>query len=1253
MSEVSAPPSPPAQRTENKTPPMSKKELEPSVSGSSNQTSVPLPPSTSAPVSATVSTTSTLSNASSQSSNGPNKGISGKNDQVRRPDSTGRKEDNILEESPRGRFHRFDEILGKGGFKTVYKAYDSLEGCEVAWNVVRLSGVPEDEKKRIVNEVNLLYTLKHENILEFRGTWVKSRDEIIFITEILGAGSLKQFIKKVKVIRWKVVKRWCTDILNGLLYLHTRDPPVIHRDLKCDNIFINGQRGDLRIGDLGLSRRKEVADKQKTALTLAGTPAFMAPEFYTEHYDEKVDIYALGMCTLEMLTKEYPYYECANTAQIMKLVMDGKLPQSLDSITLPSAKDFITQCLAPDPSLRPCALELSKHEFLRKGKEDDVEVKLGVPIDLKKRASVNLEVGGGKVSPGLPGSKATPNPTPQTTQSQSGAGQGQQSSAQTKQQPPKQASNLQSQQNGGPSNTGNSGGQAKKLTPPPSSINQSAQAPNQPQAQPSQPNGSRSIQQVPPSSQGSHGPPGPSSKATTTKAQGAPIVPLQPVVMNQGGPSTPKKNITTNNPQSQPNLGGQQLQQHTYQVQQGYVPQPHHVPSSNQQILMQQTQTQSNQQYHQKQAQTNQQQQNNLLQQQMDNQQAQSYDNEQVYPSIPSSKTRTDSSDSYEIPFTMHPVVGNNNNTTMNIIGNQDGGLMGGGGGGLMNRSSSNSNIVMSNLNNGVVLQQVSGSGEAQIFGSSNLSDGSGAGGSFDGNLQLVDHHTNNIITDGGGGGGSIETGTGTVFVDTTNDHHDQFSSSISNYHHHLSSNDHHSSDHSLHRHKSGIKYEFDANQESSGKVDVDIEIPISGDLVIVSFPFDFAHDEPLVVAGEMCEAFEIPEQVESIAQILTDIRRNVNQGDGHQGPQCDQVSDDEMDTIVETYVEISPKETLDELETTTQVEDEITANPKELEQAIRSGTKYDEGRLKRMEEFLDAQKKIEEGRKKKYEQEQNALIKKIENQRNLLKTLEEQIKSEFHASSASNSKSLPNQTQNNQNQNIPNNEKVVGNNEILNVEIKNNINPQIVNNDVGQDSTISSSLSIDLPSSSSASSNKSPSPPHAVPSPSKSSFAFIDSSSDPSSTTSSSGVWGNTQSVTKQSTSSTPLVNQSTIPNQMMNVGDNSNPATINLIRVPSNTSTSSISSTNSITTPNNAIINGTMNGLSIGSNASNSSMTSTGSITQQQPQQQPLRMADQIKDMTNSTPSCSASTDANDDHSNGDYPHLAPDLFYPPEGQ
>ena len=51
----------------------------------------------------------------------------------------------------------------------------------------------------------------------------------------------------------RAVKHWCRQILRGLNYLHTHDPPVIHRDLKCDNIFVNGNQGEVKIGDLGLA----------------------------------------------------------------------------------------------------------------------------------------------------------------------------------------------------------------------------------------------------------------------------------------------------------------------------------------------------------------------------------------------------------------------------------------------------------------------------------------------------------------------------------------------------------------------------------------------------------------------------------------------------------------------------------------------------------------------------------------------------------------------------------------------------------------------------------------------------------------------------------------------------------------------------------------------------------------------------------------------------------------------------------------
>lgn len=164
------------------------------------------------------------------------------------------KKQTIAEVSPAERYIRFKEKLGSGAYKDVYRAYDTIEGIEVAWNVVKLGGVPKAERVRIVNEVRLLERLHHPNIISFHGSWVNRETErVVFVTEILSSGTLKSFVQKVQLIRWKIFKRWTIQILKGLEYLHSQDPPIIHRDLKCDNIFINGTSGDLRIGDFGLS----------------------------------------------------------------------------------------------------------------------------------------------------------------------------------------------------------------------------------------------------------------------------------------------------------------------------------------------------------------------------------------------------------------------------------------------------------------------------------------------------------------------------------------------------------------------------------------------------------------------------------------------------------------------------------------------------------------------------------------------------------------------------------------------------------------------------------------------------------------------------------------------------------------------------------------------------------------------------------------------------------------------------------------
>ncbi|KDP25235.1 hypothetical protein JCGZ_20391 [Jatropha curcas] len=268
----------------------------------------------------------------------------------------------FAERDPTGRYVRYDEFLGKGAFKTVYKAFDEVDGIEVAWNQVSIEDVLQspDQLERLYSEVHLLKSLKHENIMKFYYSWVDDKKKTInMITELFTSGSLRQYRRKHKYVEIKAIKNWARQILRGLHYLHSHNPPIIHRDLKCDNVFVNGNNGEVKIGDLGLA----TVMQQPTARSVIGTPEFMAPELYEEEYNELVDIYSFGMCMLEMVTCEYPYNECKNPAQIYKKVTSGIKPASLSKVNDPQVKQFIEKCLVP-ASMRLPAIELLKDPFL-------------------------------------------------------------------------------------------------------------------------------------------------------------------------------------------------------------------------------------------------------------------------------------------------------------------------------------------------------------------------------------------------------------------------------------------------------------------------------------------------------------------------------------------------------------------------------------------------------------------------------------------------------------------------------------------------------------------------------------------------------------------------------------------------------------------------------------------------------------------------------------------------------------------------
>lgn len=266
----------------------------------------------------------------------------------------------VVEKSPCGRFVRYSDMLGGGAYKEVYIGFDRVEEIEIAWNQIVDEGIKNPEN--LFAEAILLKSLNHERIMKCFSYWFDSKSKTLnMITELFPSGSLRKYLSKFDGVDLASFRSWGRQILEGLRFLHSQSPKIIHRDIKCDNVFVDSGGKKVTLGDFGLAVRLLDGDfvKEKEA---KGTPEFMAPECYDGEYNELVDIYSFGMCLLEMVTGEYPYMECSSGIQIFKKVYTGVKPASLEKVEDSRLKDIIEKCMLP-MSVRPSAEELLKDSF--------------------------------------------------------------------------------------------------------------------------------------------------------------------------------------------------------------------------------------------------------------------------------------------------------------------------------------------------------------------------------------------------------------------------------------------------------------------------------------------------------------------------------------------------------------------------------------------------------------------------------------------------------------------------------------------------------------------------------------------------------------------------------------------------------------------------------------------------------------------------------------------------------------------------
>eukprot|EP01117_Protostelium_nocturnum_P004555 TRINITY_DN1643_c1_g2_i1.p1 TRINITY_DN1643_c1_g2~~TRINITY_DN1643_c1_g2_i1.p1 ORF type:complete len:1059 (-),score=373.24 TRINITY_DN1643_c1_g2_i1:7-3183(-) len=285
------------------------------------------------------------------------------------------------------------DVIGKGGYGTVYKGLHKFKGNFVAVKKILLSkSTSEDSVGSLMLEIKLLQRLKHPNIVKYIDH-IHSKRSIYISMEFMEIGSLEHMVRKHGVFPEELVSVYMKQILAGLNYLHGEG--VVHRDIKAANILVSSD-GSVKLADFGvatvLSDKRAGSDEDE----FGGTPHWMAPEVITmQSATTACDIWSMGCTVIELLTGRPPYWELPLAAALYSIVNEDRppLPEGISS----SLKDFLTRCLHKDQNLRVDAITLLSHAWTRQDLKSSVGGELGEVQQQLSEYNEQLEEIGRKV----------------------------------------------------------------------------------------------------------------------------------------------------------------------------------------------------------------------------------------------------------------------------------------------------------------------------------------------------------------------------------------------------------------------------------------------------------------------------------------------------------------------------------------------------------------------------------------------------------------------------------------------------------------------------------------------------------------------------------------------------------------------------------------------------------------------------------------------------------------------------------------
>lgn len=236
--------------------------------------------------------------------------------------------------------YEINELLGCGGMARVYSAYDIIDDRTVAIKILKDEFLGnQDFIRRFKNESKAIAVLSHPNIVKVYDVSFGDRIQYIVMENIDGI-TLKEYIDKQKVIKWRDAVHFTVQILKALEHAH--DKGIVHRDIKPQNIMLL-KDGTIKVTDFGIARFSNKETRTMTDKAI-GSVHYISPEQARgDVTNEKADIYSVGVMLYEMLTGKLPFEaDNAVSVAIMQMQTEPKklrdinpdIPEGLEDITL-------------------------------------------------------------------------------------------------------------------------------------------------------------------------------------------------------------------------------------------------------------------------------------------------------------------------------------------------------------------------------------------------------------------------------------------------------------------------------------------------------------------------------------------------------------------------------------------------------------------------------------------------------------------------------------------------------------------------------------------------------------------------------------------------------------------------------------------------------------------------------------------------------------------------------------------------------